>query len=51
MCCAEVGVACEKVKMVLLELYGWATFGSAGLSGYTSERSESQYLFNELSAT
>jgi hypothetical protein len=34
MCCTEVGVACEKVNMVLLELYGWATFGSSGLSGY-----------------
>ena len=34
MCCTEVGVDCEKVKIVLWELYGWATFDSSGLSGH-----------------
>ena len=39
------------MKIVLLELYGWATFGSVGLSGHTNERGVLQYLFNELPAT
>ena len=26
MCCADVGTGCEKTKMTLFELWGWATW-------------------------